>query len=84
VADLILDSLERFPENQRKARLKRIHAALNNRSARVAAKNYVETLEKAAKRTMEIVLEQMSTLPPAKAKAMRQEICQLAAKRRKR
>jgi hypothetical protein len=38
VADLILDSLERFPEKEHEARLKRIHAALNNRSARIAAK----------------------------------------------
>jgi hypothetical protein len=32
VADLILDSLEQFPEKERQARLKRIHAALNSAS----------------------------------------------------
>jgi gamma-glutamyl phosphate reductase len=83
VADLILDSLERFPEKERAARLKCIHAALNNLSARIAAKNYIQKLEKAAKRTTEIVLEQMSTLTPEKAKTMREEIRRLAARRHK-
>lgn len=32
VADLILDSLEQFPEKERQTRLKRIHAALSGAS----------------------------------------------------
>lgn len=36
VADLILDSLERFPKEERQARLARIHAELSKRSKREA------------------------------------------------
>jgi hypothetical protein len=32
VADLILDSLDQFPENERQARLKRVHMALSGAS----------------------------------------------------
>jgi len=45
----------------------------------MATKNS-DKLTKAAERTAEIILEHMSTLPPQKAKAMREEIRQLAAK----
>jgi len=45
----------------------------------VAAKNS-DKLTKAAERTAESVLDYLSTLPPQKAKAMREEIRQLAAK----
>lgn len=34
VADLILDSLEGFPEEERKARLKQVHAALSGGSGK--------------------------------------------------
>lgn len=34
VADLILDSLENFPEQERQARLKQVHAVLNDGSGR--------------------------------------------------
>lgn len=34
VADLILDSLEQFPEEERQARLKQVHAALNGGSGK--------------------------------------------------
>lgn len=34
VADLILDSLEGFPEEERQARLARVHAALSGRSGK--------------------------------------------------
>ena len=39
-----------------------------------------DKLTKAAERTAESVLDYLSTLPPQKAKAMREEIRQLAAK----
>ena len=40
----------------------------------------MKKLDKAAERVAEIVLEHMTTLPPEKAKAMREEIRRLAAK----
>lgn len=73
VAELILDSLERFPEEELQARVKRLHSVLRPKSN--------NELNQAAKRMAEIVLDQMSTLQPEKAKALREEIRKLAGKK---
>lgn len=72
VADLILDSLERFPDEERQARVKQVHAALRPKSNK---------LNQAAERLAEIVLDQMSTLRPEKAKVLREGIRRLAGKK---
>ncbi len=83
VSDLILDSLEGFPDDEQEVRLKNIHAALNGRSSKTVARKDAQKLEQAAKRMTEIVLEQMSTLSPERAKAVRGEIRRLAGRRTK-
>ena len=72
VAHLMLYSLDRFPEEERQARVKQVHAALRPKSNK---------LNQAAERLAEIVLDQMSTLRPEKAKALREEIRRLAGKK---